>query len=105
MHHEVFGSVTQLDHKNGDGTDNRKENLRPATTSQNGANRRKNLNTTSRFFGVCWVSLSKKWKVSHRIKGRHMHGGYFDSEVEAARKADELSLKYFGEFAKLNFPI
>src|SRR6185369_10082175 len=57
MHTFILNGLKKVDHKNSDGLDNQKHNLRPATTSQNGANRRKQARKTSSVFkGVWWVA-------------------------------------------------
>jgi hypothetical protein len=94
-----------VDHRNSDGLDNRRANLRVATHAENMQNRRKTRKkTTSRFIGV---HLEKKSgisivEISHQ--GKLIYIGRFKDEVEAARAYDRAALKYHGEFARLNFP-
>lgn len=90
------------DHKNGDTLDNRKHNLRISTRSQNSMNTRKKRNSKHSFKGV-WRSSIGYWFCRIYVKNKH-HYLSAKSEVEAAKKYDELARKYFGEFAKLNFP-
>ncbi len=85
----------QYDHKNRDGLDCRRENLRPSTRSQNAANRRKIYGCISRLKGVSWHKRNKKW--CSQCKSRWL--GYFDSEQEAHEAYKRAALKYFGEFA------
>lgn len=86
LHHVVWGSRIQLDHKNRNSLDCRRRNLRPATHSQNGANRGKPRGSySSRFKGVCWDSFCGRWKASLTVGTRHTHLGRFDNEVAAAR--------------------
>jgi len=92
-----------VDHKNGDSLDNRRENLRIATRTQNLFNTRKRKNTSSRFVGV---SIDKRyclWEayITHRRKKIFL--GYFKNEVDAARAYDAAAKKSRGEFARLNF--
>jgi hypothetical protein len=101
MHWLVRGKFS--DHINGDGLDNRKENLRLVTHQQNCWNSRKKKNTRFKYKGITkerngrfGAKLSYN-KVSIRL-------GTFDSILEAALAYDKGAKKYFGEFACLNFP-
>lgn len=91
------------DHINGDKLDNRRQNLRVCTTSQNGANRKLNSNNTSGFKGVFYAGKNRKksWVTIVRFMGKNQFVGYFETPEEASfayyLKAKEL----FGEFAKL----
>jgi len=93
-----------VDHRNGDGLDNRRENLRIATKAQNAFNNRKRKNTTSRFIGVYFKKSSGLWVACIWYRKRRIWLGYFESEIEAARAYDRAALKYRKEFARLNFP-
>lgn len=95
---------SDTDHVNHDLLDNRRKNLRIATTSQNMANRLKDRDETSSIFkGVCWHKRIKKWQANIRFHDRLIHLGYFNSQEEAARAYDRAALKQFGEFARVNF--
>ena len=93
------------DHINGDGLDNRKQNLRICTHAENLRNRRLGKNNTSGYKGVSWHKLHKLWyaHISHNKK--LMSLGYFKDKEEAAKAYDRKAIELFGEFAKLNFPI
>lgn len=100
-----FPSGKQVDHKNRNGLDNRRENLRVCTHTQNCQNR-KARNGVSIFKGVCYESNSrskKKWRVRINYGKTRIHIGRFLTEEEAAKAYDKAAKKYFGEFANLNF--
>jgi hypothetical protein len=106
MHNQIIdipeGSV--CDHINHNGLNNRKPNLRSATSSQNSCNRRNSRQTTSRYRGVSRAETSNKWVAQINANGRRIHLGVFDDEVDAAKVYDAAAKKYHGEFAVLNFP-
>lgn len=94
----------QTDHINNDSLDNRCENLRTATASENQHNKSKQANSTSGYKGVVWHPRVKKWQARIKINGKRISLGYFDNKKDAARTRDEASIEYHGKFAKLNFP-
>jgi hypothetical protein len=91
----------QIDHINGDGLDNRRANLRLASSAENGRNRRKTRGS-SQYKGVCWHKIRNCWVAYICIDGTHTHLGVFQNETEAAKKYNEVALKIYGVFAKLN---
>jgi len=106
MHREIMNDPAGLfvDHKNGDGLDNRKKNLRIATRAQNQFNRRKtSAKTTSKYKGVHLYRKRNKYRAIIGCRGKRIFLGYFDNEIDAAKAYDEAAKKYHGEFAKLNF--
>lgn len=95
-----------FDHKDRNILNNLHNNIRECTQSQNNANRGKcKTRKSSIYKGVSWQMLIGKWKVQLRFHGKLIYLGLFTDEVLAARKYDEAALKYFGEFAQLNFPL
>lgn len=99
------GAPDEVDHKDGDGLNNQRENLRPATHQQNMQGfRRKRPGATSKFRGVYWNKSHGKWQAQIRVKGALIHLGLFTSETEAGRAYDVAAQEHFGEFASLNFP-
>lgn len=104
--HSVITEFATTDHINGDGLDNRRDNLRSASQSQNLGNRRKTTPGSSQFKGVSWSRPRSKWQVQIQQDGRRPRLGrhYFDDEVVAALAYDAAARRLFGEFAALNFP-
>lgn len=100
LHSLVMGAQKGqiVDHKDGNKLDNRRTNLRFATTAQNIANSRRHCTNKSGYKGVCWHSRDKIWAAF--IKGKHL--GYFNTAKEGALAYNEAALKLFGEFARLN---
>jgi hypothetical protein len=95
-----------IDHINRDRFDNRKCNLRPASFTQNQANRDRLPNNTSGYKGVSFYRDPTKGYCRSQIRYRYrkFHLGNFTCEIEAARNYDVFALLLFGEFAVLNFP-
>lgn len=105
LHYCILGQPIDnrvVDHINRDIFDNRIDNLRFATMSQNSMNRgiHSTFRKTSRFKGVSKSSSSKKprWQVLASDK----YIGYFDDEEKAARAYDAYVLEHWGEFAATN---
>jgi hypothetical protein len=93
-----------VDHKNGDGRDNREVNLRLADYSQNSQNRGKvRRRCRSRYKGVGYSERLRKWRAQICFRGRKKHLGYYADEAEAARAYDRAARRYHGRFARLNF--
>jgi AP2 domain len=90
------------DHKNHDTLDNRRENLRRASKSQNACNRRRTSQNSSGFIGVTWNKARKKWQAQIQIKRKYIHLGLFRDKQQAARVRDEAAKQHHGEFAFLN---
>ena len=106
--HKVILKVPKgqvVDHINHNGLDNRKANLRPATSEENNRNRRKSIKRKchSRFKGVNWNKDQQKWAARICFNRKTKFIGYFNDEIEAAKAYDNAALKYHGEFAVLNF--
>ena len=106
MHRLILKSPKGIgtDHINRNTLDNRRENLRFATQSQNNMNSLKHRDAlTSRFKGVSWQKAREKWMAVIGIDGKYIFLGRFNSEEQAARAYDRAALKHFGEFARVNF--
>jgi hypothetical protein len=113
MHRLILGEPAgHVDHINGDGFDNRRENLRLASPLQNQWNRRSSRGSTSRFKGVYFDVKYNNWKACISLRerrpdgrqGKTLHLGTYLTEEEAARAYDRHARQVHGQFARLNFP-
>lgn len=101
--HRLILGVTDpkilVDHKNGDALDNRRNNIRIATTAQNCANKRQTKSRT----GFKGVSISKHGTSFRAQIGRErIYLGMFPTAELAAEAYNKAAILYFGEFAYLN---
>lgn len=94
----------EVDHRDGNKLNNRRDNLRPATHLQNASNRGKLPSNTSGYCGVYWDKRMSRWFAQLKHAGIQYYLGSCDTPEEAARLYDEAALRYRGEFARLNFP-
>jgi hypothetical protein len=95
----------RMDHRNRHTLDNRESNLRPCTVSQNAANMKKKIRSKSGYKGV-WLNKRRKiWEAKIMVNYENKYLGKYKTPEEAAKAYDEAALKYFGEFACLNFPL
>lgn len=107
LHQLTAGAVAgeEVDHKNGDTLDNRRDNLRACKHSENGRNLKKwSTPTSSCYKGVSFHKQSGKWRAYITLKGKQKYLGGFVIEEEAADAYDNAAAEFFGEFARLNFP-
>lgn len=103
MHRLILPDSVQADHIDGNGLNNQRSNVRPATPSQNGANRpRPNRNNTLGFRGI--KRNGSGWSAQIRILGKRTHLGTFRTPEEAARAYDAKAIEAWGSFATTNFP-
>jgi hypothetical protein len=105
MHRYIMNAPKDkvVDHKDGNGLNNRRSNLRICAIRENVLNRRGRYKT-SKYKGVHWNKKVSKWVSSITERGKYKFLGHFDNEVEAAKAYDKQAAKLFGEFAYLNFP-
>lgn len=91
-----------IDHINRDHRDNRWANLRAASTSQNGANRKAQANSTTKIKGVHHYPESKKpWLARMSCRGEVVLNRYFSTQEEAARAYAEAAIEHFGLHARV----
>lgn len=100
MHRLIAGPADgeEIDHENLDKLDNRRQNLRLCTRSQNNANRP----GSKGYKGVRWSKNA--WQAEIKKDRRYVYIGRFKTAELAARKYDEKAFELFGEFAYTNFP-
>ncbi len=94
----------EADHKDGDGLNNRRKNLRLATRQQQCFNRALQKNTSG-YKGVScktYPTCGVRWHAHIRAEGRQIHIGTFKTKEAAAIAYNRYAKKYFGEFARLN---
>ena len=106
MHTLVLRREGHIDHKDGDGLNNQKSNLRVANRSQNGANQGKDRREHSSVYkGVYWRKDNGVWKAGITVNQKKIHIGMFKEECDAALAYNLVAEKLFGEFAYSNTPI
>lgn len=91
------------DHINRDGLDNRRDNLRPATNSQNVANSEYGgRKVASPYRGVSPTRNGRRWRARIQAEGKQFRLGTFDTPEEAALAYNAAAIQHYGEFARLN---
>lgn len=107
MHRELLRlkkeDKIQVDHKDGNGLNNQKNNLRICTQNENQHNSRKRYDNTSEYKGVSWHKRDKKWFAQICFQNKNLFLGYFNDKTEAALSYDKKARELFGEFSKTNF--
>lgn len=107
MHRLILDCVhgEEIDHINKNKLDNRRGNLRLCTRSQNNANRNiiSERDNGSVYKGVRWDEDRKKFLARIGVNGKTINLGRYKNEIDAARAYDLAALKYYGEYASLNF--
>lgn len=105
MHREILHAkwFDKIDHKDHNGLNNLRNNIRKATATQNRTNTPKRNNTKSKYLGVC-IRGNNYVSAEITIHGKTKYLGYFkNDEIAAAKAYDVAARKYHGEFANLNF--
>lgn len=102
MHREVLNVEKNkyIDHIDGNGLNNCRNNLRESTNSQNQANRGANKRNTSGYKGVVFDKNKWQAKIGHNRKTIHL--GRYKTKEEAAIAYNKGAIERFGEYAKLN---
>lgn len=84
----------EIDHINGDGTDNRRCNLREVTHSQNGKNQKLHKNNKSGVSGLHWNTSKKIWIANIGVNGKQIHLGSFKMYDDAKKARERANIKY-----------
>lgn len=92
----------ELDHRDGDNSNNKIGNLRAATKSQNCGNRSVRKNSLTGFKGVSLRGKGGIYRARIMINGKSVSLGNYKTPEDAAAVYNIAALKYFGEFARLN---
>lgn len=111
MHRQILNLTDRtivVDHIDGNGLNNQVGNLRISTVTENNRNTRNAFETgknfSSKYKGVYFRKDTMKWTVGIVVNKRKINLGCFLDETQAAKTYDVAAIKYFGKFAKLNFP-
>lgn len=91
---------SRIDHEDTDKLNNSWHNLRPATASQNGANRCAPRNNTSGYKGVHFHKVRRLWQSQIRVAGKLLYLGRFDSIDLATAAYQSAAAKHFGQYAR-----
>ncbi len=102
--HRLIANVPfnkEADHKDRNGLNNQKYNLRICTDSQNQMNS-KSYAGSSKFKGVSWYKITKRWTARITLNRKLIYLGYFKKEKDAAKAYNNKAKELYGEFARLN---
>lgn len=106
MHRIVMGTMRDsklfVDHINGNGLDNRRENLRVCTVSENFMNQCLRTNNSSGYKGVHKLKAGGKYQSFCAVGGKRIYLGVFDTAEQAAIEYNRAAKRMHGEFARLN---
>jgi len=108
MHREILnlkykdGNIT--DHKDRNGLNNQRENLRRSTSGLNNYNSKIRTDNFSGYRGVSWHKMREKWQARICINKKEKFCGLYHDIILAAKAYDQAAMKYYRERAILNFP-
>jgi len=98
-----YGKMPEfVDHKDGNKLNNKIENLRPATRSQNGFNRFLQKNNLSGYKNVIWIKNRNRWRVEFRINKKLHTSSLFKNINDAILEAEKMRQQYHNQFARSN---
>jgi hypothetical protein len=104
MHRELIETAAGFytDHRDGDGLNNQRYNLRTATRGQNTQNSAKKAKAASKYKGVSFQVCKKPWIARIQHNNSSIYLGMFETEIKAAEAYNAAAVTLFGEFARLN---
>lgn len=103
MHQVLINTIkNEIDHIDGNGLNNQKDNLRIVTRSQNNMNRTKRKGTSSKYKGVYFDIKRNKWSTEITFNSKKIFLGRFKDEIEAAKVYNKKAKELFKEYARLN---
>ena len=91
----------EVDHKDNNGFNNQRKNLRICTSSENQCNRGKTKSNTSGSVGIRWHKSDKKWEAFIGKDKKWIHLGNFKTKEEAVRARKKAEIKYHGKFRRI----
>ena len=99
-----LSTTNEIDHKDRNSYNNKLDNLRECTRSQNMANTKVPPGKYSSYRGVSYYKRRGKFSAHIKVNQKKKYLGSFEDEVQAAKVYDAAAYEAFGEFATLNFP-
>ena len=102
MHRAILNAPpgVLVDHRDGDGLNNQRSNLRFATFGENARNQRISKQNASGFKGVSWHTKGKRWVAQIKHEGEVIYLGGFTDPAEAHAAYCKASAIYHGEFGR-----
>jgi hypothetical protein len=102
LHRTIMGEPDgfEVDHRDGDGLNNRRTNLRIATSSQNKHNQRLNTRNSSGFKGVSWFTRLRKWQARIAVNGKAVYLGSYRCSTAAHFAYAKASRELHGEYGR-----
>lgn len=105
MAREIMGATDPsvlVDHRDRNGLNNQRNNLRLCSVHQNNCNKTPKKNRASEYLGVYWYPKLNKWRVKITHNYKTIHVGVFENEIDAAFAYNDAAVKHHGDFANLN---
>lgn len=104
MHRLLAPTTTQIYHRDRNGLNNTRANLREATGRVNALNRRLFSSNKSGYRGVYWLKSKSRWIAQLKVNGKTAHRSSHHTPEDAAKAYDRAARVHNGVHAQLNFP-